>query len=335
MDDVKDAGPGHEHHRITQHHRRHGEGHSATSGRGPGHAHRRVAGHATGPFRRRLALAAVLSAGFLGVELAAGLVTGSLALVSDAAHMATDVIALSASWLATHIATRSDRSGRRSYGYYRMEVFASGLAVLLMLGVGGYVVAEALARVGQPEHPAPDVMLTVGLVGLGVNGLAILLLHAGSMVSLNVRAAYLEVVGDAAGSVGVLVAAWLVHLTGNGIWDTVTGAAIGVFVVVRAATLGRQVFGVLAQDVPVGVDPDKVATDLQKVPGVTDVHDLHVWALTSGMNVATAHLVTAEETDPHPVLDAARDVLAHRHGIVHATLQVEPDTHTGCQEISW
>lgn len=162
-----------------------------------------------------------------------------------------------------------------------------------------------------------------------------LLLRSGAAVALNVRAAYLEVVGDAAGSAGVLVAAGLVAVTGRAYWDTVAGAAIGVFVLVRAIGLGLHVTGVLAQQVPVGIDPEAVAADLLAVAGVTDVHDLHLWALTSGMNVATAHLVTASDEDPHPVLDAARAVLSEQHGIVHATLQVEPDTHSGCHEIAW
>ena len=305
---------------------------------GPEHS-RRHAGQsglsASVPFRRRLAAAAGLSAAFLGVELIAGLVAGSLALVSDAAHMATDVVALSASWLATHLAGRPDRSGRRSYGFYRREVFASGLTVLLMLGAGGYVLVSAVDRAAHPQPPTPGIMLVVGLGGLAVNLIAAALLHAGSTVSLNVRAAYLEVVSDAAGSVGVLSAGLLVRATGNPLWDTAVGGMIGILVVVRAAVLGRQVLRVLAQDVPVGINPEAVAVDLRAVPGVSDVHDLHLWALTSGMNVATAHLVTKEGTEPHPVLDAARDVLAVRHGIEHATLQVEPDTHTGCQEIAW
>lgn len=290
---------------------------------------------ASAPFRRRLAAAAGLSAAFLGVELIAGLVAGSLALVSDAAHMATDVVALSASWLATHLAGRPDRSGRRSYGFYRREVFASGLSVLLMVGAGGYVLISAVDRTTHPQPPTTGIMLAVGLGGLIVNVIAAALLHAGSTVSLNVRAAYLEVVSDTAGSVGVLSAGLLVRATGNPFWDTAVGGMIGTLVVLRATVLGRQVLRVLAQDVPVGIDPEAVAIDLRAVPGVSEVHDLHLWALTSGMNVATAHLVTKEGTDPHPVLDAARDVLAVRHGIEHATLQVEPDTHTGCQEIAW
>jgi cobalt-zinc-cadmium efflux system protein len=332
---------GHEHSRLRPEQNRpghefgHSHGRLHQQARGLPHRAPNRTGHASAPFRWRLAAAAGLSSGFLGVELIAGFVAGSLALVSDAAHMATDVVALGASWLATHIAGRPDRSGRRSYGFYRMEVFASGLAVLLMLGAGGYVLAAALDRTARPQLPTTGAMLVVGLGGLVVNLVAAALLHAGSAVSLNVRAAYLEVVADAAGSVGVLAAGVLVRTTGSPSWDTAVGAAIGILVVVRAAALGRQVLRVLAQNVPAGIDPGAVAADLQALPGVSDIHDLHLWALTSGMNVATVHLVTKEGTDSHPVLDAAREVLAVRHGIEHATLQVEPDTHVGCQEIAW
>lgn len=324
---------------MTPHQHGHAPGHGHGHGHPPGHGHggrsATGSGHVSAQFRGRLAFAAILSAAFLVVEVTAGFAAGSLALLSDAAHMATDVLALGASWLATHVAARPDRTGRRSYGFYRMEVFASGLAVLLMFGVGAYVILEAIDRVGQPHQPSSGVMLVVGSIGLAVNLVAALLLHAGSSVSLNVRAAYLEVVADATGSVGVMIGAGLVALTGNGLWDAGIGAAIGVFVLVRATSLGAHVIRVLAQEVPAGMDAEAVAADLFAVPGVRDVHDLHLWVLTSGMNVATAHLVTAEGTDPHPVLDAARDVLSLRHGIVHATLQIEPESHTGCHEISW
>lgn len=308
----------------------HGHSHGPSPGRGVP-----AQGHVAAGYRGRLAAAAALSAGFLVVELSAGLLAGSLALVSDAAHMATDVVALGASWLATRLAGRPDRTGRHSYGYYRGEVFASGLAVLLMLAAGTYVLVEAAQRLGNPGDPEPGPMALVAALGLVVNLVALVLLREGAGTAVNVRAAYLEVLGDAAGSVGVLVAAGLLTLTGSPYWDTVVGTGIAVFVLVRAVGLGRHVLGVLGQQVPAGIDPVEVADGLGALDGVQDVHDLHLWMLTSGMNVATVHLVIAEGADPHPVLDAARALLAERHGIVHATLQVEPDTHTGCQEITW
>ncbi|MEV4224564.1 MULTISPECIES: cation diffusion facilitator family transporter [unclassified Nonomuraea] len=298
---------------------------------GSGHGH----GHAAGRHRWRLAVSFVLIGVFFVVELVFGLLSGSLSLLSDAGHMAADVVTLGAALVATRIATRPDTTGRRSYGSYRAEVFASLLAVVMMLGVALYVVIEAIGRIGERAEVSSGPMMIVGAIGLLVNLVALLLLRSGAGESLNVRGAYLEVVADTAGSVGVIVAGWLVSATGQPFWDTFVALAIGLFVAVRAVSLGRQVFAVLGQHVPEGVDPDAVAADLSAIEGVRDVHDLHLWTLTSGMNVATAHLVTAEPADHHAVLDQARDVLSRRHHIAHATLQVEPADHRGCDEVGW
>jgi len=276
-----------------------------------------------------------LIASFFVVELVTALVSGSLALLSDAGHMAADVVALGAALLATRLATRKDSSGRRTYGSYRVEVFASLLAVLLMLVVAGSVVLESVRRIGGDPEIAVGPMVVVGGLGLLVNLVALLLLRGGAAESLNIKGAYLEVVADTAGSVGVLVAAGLITWTGESVWDVVVALAIGLFVAIRAVMLGRQVLHVLNQNVPAGMRVDDVALDLAAIGGVLDVHDLHLWTLTSGMNVATAHLVTGDETSPHTVLDQARDVLRDRYAIEHATLQVEPSSHTGCQEIDW
>ncbi len=300
-----------------------------------GHSHGPPVGHAGGRHRWRLAVSFCLIAAFFVVELVAALASGSLALLSDAGHMAADVVTLGAALAATRIATRPDRSGRRSYGSYRAEVFASLLAVLMMLGVAVYVVVTGLQRIGEQVQVDTGTMLLVGLLGLLVNLAALGLLHGGSRESLNVKGAYLEVLADTLGSVGVLVAAWLVGLTGSAVWDTVVALAIGVFVAVRAVVLGREVFAVLGQHVPEGLDLDAVTADLAAVRGVRDVHDVHLWTLTSGMNVATAHLVTEDVASSHAVLDGARDVLRDRHGIAHATLQVEPRDHEGCADVGW
>lgn len=298
---------------------------------GADHGH---TGHAGGRHRWRLAVTFALITAFFGVELTAALVSGSLTLLSDAGHMAADVVALGAALAATRIATRPDATGRRTFGSYRAEVFASGIAVLLMLGVAVYVVVEAIRRLGSAAEVPSAPLLVVGALGLVVNLAALALLRGGTE-SLNVKGAYLEVVADTAGSVGVLVAGWLVATTGQPLWDTVVALAIGVFVAVRAALLGRQVLAVLGQHAPAGVDVDRVSADLCGIDGVTEIHDLHLWTLTSGMHVATAHLVTGDETAVQRVLDRARDVLLHEHGIAHATLQVEPHARTSCSEIDW
>jgi cobalt-zinc-cadmium efflux system protein len=282
-----------------------------------------------------LQVAFVLVAAFFVVELVTALTTGSLALLSDAGHMAADVVALGGALLATRIATRADTTGRRTFGSYRAEVFASGLAVLLMAAVSVYIAVEAVGRVGRGADVAPAAMLVVGALGLVVNLVSLVLLRGGAAESLNVKGAYLEVVADTLGSLGVVVAGALVAWTGSAWWDTGIALAIAAFVAVRAVALGREVLVVLGQHVPAGMDPDEVAGALGAVPGVTDVHDLHLWTLTSGMNVATAHLVTASGVDAHAVLDEAGRVMRASFGVEHATLQVEPDTHTGCREVTW
>lgn len=304
-------------------------------GHGHGHSGGTTSGHAGGRHRWRLAISFAMIAAFFVVELVVGIVSGSLALISDAGHMAADVVALGAALVATKIATREDSTGRRTYGSYRAEVFASGLAVLMMLGVAGYVVVEAIGRMGEEVEVETGPMLVVGLLGLLVNVAALLLLRAGAKDSINVKGAYLEVVADTAGSVGVLAAGGLILATGNGVWDTVVAFLIGGFVAVRAVVLGREVLAVLGQHVPAGMEIESVTASLAAVDGVCDVHDLHVWTLTSGMNVATAHLVLTEGADATTALRAGQAVLREQHQIEHATLQVEGHRSRACDEVSW
>lgn len=300
---------------------------------GAGHGH--GTGHAGARHRWRLAVAFGLVASFFLVELVIGLLSGSLALISDAGHMAADVVALGAALAATKIATRPDRTGRRSYGSYRAEIFASGLTVLIMLGVSAYVVIEALGRLGESVEVEAGPVLVVGVLGLLINVVSIMLLRGGSGESLNIKGAYYEVVADAAGSVGVIAAGILVSVTGAGWWDTLVALAIGVFVAVRAVVLGREVLAVLGQHSPEGMELSEIVRDLEAVPGVADVHDLHVWTLTSGMYVATAHLVVKDSTSGQSVLEEARGVMRSKHHIEHATLQVESRATQACDESSW
>ncbi|NUR14859.1 cation diffusion facilitator family transporter [Terrabacter sp. C0L_2] len=306
---------------------------------GHGHSH----GSAATGHRWRLQVAFVLVAGFFVVELVVGLSSKSLALISDAGHMAADVVALGAALVATRIATRKDTTGRRTFGSYRAEVFASGLAVLLMLGVAVYIVIEAVGRIGSAPEVSSRPMLVVGVIGLVINLISMALLRAGAAESLNVKGAYLEVVADTLGSVGVIVAGVLVGLTGSVWWDTAIALAIALFVGVRAVFLGREVLAVLGQHAPEGIHPDEAEKALSEIAGVLEVHDLHLWTLTSGMNVATAHLVAApagddaagQQVDGSTILAAAAAVMRDRFGIEHATLQVEPAGSTACAQTSW
>lgn len=294
-------------------------------------------GHGSASMRHRwrLAVAFVFIAGFFVVELVAGIVSGSLALLSDAGHMAADVVTLGAALVATRLAARKDTTGRKTFGSYRAEVFASGLAVLLMYGVGVFIATEALGRIGTTPVIASGAMLIVGVLGLIVNLIALVLLHGGASESLNVKGAYLEVVADTLGSVGVIVAGALVRWTGATWWDTLIAIAIAVFVVVRATMLGREVLAVLGQHAPPDLHPAEMIAALGDVEGVAAVHDFHVWRLTSGMDVATAHLVTTPDADPTQVLASASARLREDFDIAHATLQVETAGGSPCQGANW
>ena len=314
-----------------------GAGHSHGSGLLHDHAQGPATpvGHAGGRYRMRLAAAFVLTAAFFGVELVAGLISGSLALLSDAGHMGADVVALGAALAATVIATRPDTSGRRTFGWYRVEIFASGLAVLIMLGMGVFVLVEAFRRLGADAEVATGTMLVVGVLGLVVNLISLLLLRSGSSESLAVRGAYLEVMADAAGSVGVIAAALLIQATGSNVWDLAVAVAIAVFIVARAVLLGRQVLAVLGQHAPAGVDPVAVRAELEAIDGVVEVHDLHLWTLTSGMHVGTAHLVVTDERDQPELLEDARQILSGRYGVDHVTVQIETAGLVECTELGW
>lgn len=316
---------------IAHAHGGHTRSRSGSHSHGP--APGRPTGHVGARHRSTLAIALVLTGTFFVVELIAGLVSGSLALLSDAGHMAADVVALGAALLATGLAARPDSSGRRTFGHYRVEIFASGLAALIMLGMGVYVLVEAVGRLGSNAPVATGTMLLVGALGLVVNVISMLLLRSGSRESLAVRGAYLEVVADAAGSVGVIAAALLIRATGSTVWDLVVAVAIAAFIVVRAVMLGRQVLAVLGQHAPADLDPAAVKADLASVDGVEEVHDLHLWTLTSGMDVGTAHLVIRAGAEHSDVLDEARRVMFESHGIEHVTVQIEAVGVIGCNQI--
>lgn len=296
------------------------------------HAHGAVS--AAGKHRWRLQIAFGLVALFFVVELVAGLISNSLALISDAGHMAADVVGLGAALVATAIASRPDKSGRRTFGYYRAEVFASLLCVLLMYGVSIYVIIEAIDRIGTTTEIMSGTMMIVGIGGLIINLISMWLLRAGSKESLNLKGAYLEVLADTLGSVGVVVAGILVTVTGNAVWDTVVSLAIAAFILVRATILAREVFSVLGQDSPSHLKPEEINAALEELPGVVGVHDLHLWTLTSGMDVATVHL-ESELSDPSKTLESAQALLHDEFDLEHATIQIENKDATTCQSADW
>jgi len=299
------------------------------------HDHGSAAVRAGARHIRPLFISFVLVVAFMVVQVVAALITGSLALMSDAGHMATDALGVGMALAAIQAAANARVHPQRTFGLYRLEILAAFVNALLLFGVAGYVLYQAIERLGDAPDIASMPVLVVGIIGLLVNVVAFLLLRAGSKESLNMRGAYLEVVADMLGSIGVIVAAIVWGITDWSWVDPVIGAAIGLFILPRAWKLGRQALRVLVQAAPDRVDVPGLQAELAAITGVVDVHDLHVWTLTSDMEVATAHLMVATGTDSHAVLDQARTLLAERHGITHATLQVEPDDHHGCDEMTW
>jgi cobalt-zinc-cadmium efflux system protein len=307
-----------------------------------GHSHGPNLARAGARHMPRLMAAFVIIGAFFVVEVVAGFWTNSLALLSDAGHMLTDVIglgmALAAISLATRFEARNDGEAKRSahtFGVYRLEILAAFVNALLLLGVAVWVLIEALRRFSDaPEVMGPE-MLVVAVLGLVANLVAFGLLRAGAKESLNVEGAYLEVLADTVGSVGVIVAAILLEAFEWSWIDPLMAILIGVWILPRTFRLGRNAVHILLQAAPSHVDLDALCRDLLTIASVVDVHDLHAWTLTSEMESASAHLVVAEGADHHAVLDQARHLLADTYGIHHGTFQVEPQSHEGCHEVAW
>ncbi len=287
------------------------------------------AGSAAAQHRRPLAIAFGLTAVFMVAEVVGGLVTGSLALLSDAAHMATDVLGLGLALAAITLAQRArDRTGQNTYGTYRLEVLAAVVNGLLLFGVGAYVLVEAARRFSSPPDVPGTAVTVIAAAGLLVNLVSLRLLRAGADESLNVRGARLEVLADTLGSIGVIAAGIVTALTGWPYADPVVAAAIGLFVLPRTYRLLRQAVRILMEAAPPGVDVGAAQRQLEALPGVTAVHDLHIWTVTDGIESASAHVVIASDADWHAVLDDARHLLADGFGVTHATIQVEPHDHS-------
>ena len=310
-----------------------GHDHAHGSGGHEGHSHVTISGGARHKGRLVAALAVLVV--FLVAEVVGAFLTNSLALLSDAGHMFTDVLGIGMALAAIQLAARGSARTHRTFGLYRLEILAALANAVLLFAVAGWVIYEAIGRIGEPAEVASTPMLIVAVGGLLANIVAFALLRGAAEESLNVRGAYLEVVADLLGSVGVIIGAILISITGETWIDPVVGVGIGLFILPRTWNLGAQAVRILVQAAPPGTDIEAMATDLGSIAGVTDVHDLHVWTLTSEMDVATAHLMVATGVDQHGVLDEARDLLLDRYGIGHATLQVEPDDHHGCDEVTW
>jgi cation diffusion facilitator family transporter len=298
---------------------------------GAGHTHAPAAGTASAEQRRRLAMVLGLTVATLAAEVVGSVFSGSLALLADAGHMATDAAGIALALGAVTLAQRPAR-GRRTFGWQRAEILAAVANGLLLLAVAAYVLVAALQRIGHPPTIGSSLMLAVASVGLVVNLLSLAVLHGGREASLNVRGAYLEVLGDALGSVAVIVAAVVIAATGWVAADVVASVAIGFLVLPRAWHLLREALDVLLEAAPRGVDLEQVRAHMVRVDGVLGVHDLHAWTITSGLPVLSAHVVVTEEAldggHGGQVLDALCACLGTHFDVEHCTFQLESETHS-------
>lgn len=283
-----------------------------------------VSGTAAAQHARKLAWALGLTATYMVAEVIGGLVTGSLALLADAAHMLTDVGGLALALLAIRFAAR-EATPQRTYGYLRMEVLSAQANALVLLLLTVYILYESYQRFVSPPEILSGPMLAVATVGLVVNLISMRLLAAGSSESVNVKGAYFEVLSDMLGSIGVIVAALLMMWKGWWLADPIIGAGIGLFIVPRTWVLLKQVTHILMEGVPSSVGVTLLQDELSKIEGVISVHDLHVWTITSGFDAMSCHLVVADLSGQRDVLLKARRIMKEEYGIDHVTIQIEDE----------
>jgi cobalt-zinc-cadmium efflux system protein len=287
------------------------------------HHHSAAAAH-----RGRLASVFAITMAVLLVEVVGAALSGSLALLADAGHVLADGAGIGLALLAIRFAARP-ATPQRTFGYFRLEILAAVINAVLLFGVAGFVLVEAWRRLAEPPEVASGLMLAVAAAGLVANAVSMWLLREAQQKSLNLRGAYLEVWGDLLGSVAVLAAAVVIALTGFQAADPIASALIGALILPRTWRLLREAVDVLLEAAPKGVDLAEVRRHLIETPGVTDVHDLHAWTITSGLPVLSVHVVLERDADAGRVLDGLGACLAGHFDIEHSTFQLEQPEHRG------
>ena len=282
--------------------------------------------------RKRLVAVFGLTSAILIVEVVGGIAANSLALLADAGHMLTDVVGIGLALLAIWAGSRPPDSGR-TFGYQRFEILAAVVNAVLLFGVAAFILYEAIRRLMAPPEIESGLMIAVAFVGLAGNGISLLLLRDAQAKSLNMRGAYLEVMGDFAGSLAVVVAGVIITLTGVTTADAIASAAIGALILPRTFALLRDAVDVLLEATPKGLDMDLVRSHILEAPGVTECHDLHAWTITSGVNVVSAHVIVAPDAEPAAVLDHLCECLSGFFDIEHSTFQVETADRRRFEEI--
>lgn len=278
-------------------------------------------------------LAATLA--FVVVEFVAGLSAHSLALLSDAGHNFTDALALLLAYVGFYFESKPPDEVK-TYGYYRASVLAAFVNALTLLGLSGYIFYEAYLRLRQPEPVHEMTMLVVAAAGLVVNALVMAGLHRRQKGDLNIRAAYVHMLGDALGSLGIIAGAVVIHRTGWYVIDPILSVVIGGLIVWTAWEIVRESLNILLEGLPRGLELETVQQAILQVPGVCDVHDLHIWSLATQVHALSCHVVIADipPSESEPILQRINRMLAERFGIHHTTIQFEhaacPISENGC-----
>ena len=299
----------------------HHAGHSTSQGRVQGHKH----SHG-GDSERRVLWAFILTAGFMGVEVAGGLISGSLALLADAAHMLTDAAALGLAWVAFRIARRP-ADPRRSYGYHRGQVLAAFVNGAVLIVIVGGIFIEAAERLTEPVAVQGWTMLAIAGVGLAVNIVAFFILHGGDRRNLNLRGAAVHVLGDLLGSAAAVIGAVVILRTGWTPIDPLLSILVGLLVLRSAWLIVRESAHILLEGTPAEIDPQGLRTALMEdIPALQDVHHIHAWSLTPERPLLTLHAQVGATADGQAVLKNIKEVLARRFGIDHSTVQIERES---------
>ena len=282
--------------------------------------------------RRLLAVSLAITSVVMVVQIVGAALSGSLALLADAAHMFTDAAALGIALIASTVAARP-ANDRRTFGYQRAEVFGALVNAVILIVLSGWVAIEGVRRLVEPGEVevAGGLMLVVAIVGLVANGVAMWLLGAAQRTSINVRGAYLEVMGDLIGSAAVIVAAIVIVTTGWVQADAIASLFIAAMIIPRAIGLLREVMSVLAESAPKGTHVAEIRDHILSTPGVVDAHDVHVWQLTRGAPVFTAHVVVEDEAlrdgRAAGILTRLQSCLSDHFDVEHSTFQLEPAGH--------
>jgi cobalt-zinc-cadmium efflux system protein len=276
--------------------------------------------------KKQLVSVLVLTGSYLVAEVIGGIITGSLALLADAAHMLTDVGGLALALFAINMTQRA-ATAKRTYGYYRAEILAALTNAVVLIGISLYILYEAYGRFKNPPKVSSTTMLIVASIGLVINIIGMLILRKGSNESLNMKGAYFEVLSDMLTSIGVIIAAIIMLTTGWWYADPIISACIGLFILPRTWILLKDAVGVLLEGTPADVNVEELRTGISKIAGVKAVHDLHVWALTSGYNAMSVHLVINEGLPYNQTLQTIRDTVTANYKIHHTTIQMEMDKY--------